>query len=646
MMNFINIVPFFPDDIPYMVSEARRVAKATGVRKNAYNMSLHPENEDVMAKPKLFVETFRRLQQELRNDDIEVGILVQSLVGHGWQGQMISNKPWVFTINITGKTVFRHCMLDPNFRQYAKDVIRMLAQCHPAFLLLDDDIRSLNNSANGPECFCPLHMKLLNDASQRQMTADEFREHLKNAKWDDPLVQIFEAIRENTLRGFAHLIRNTIDEVDENLPCGYCAGGAEYVMMGEVARILAGKNRSFLRIHNSNYSEGDAKDFITVAYHTAFSVNAAGKVDSLLDESDTCPHDRYSKSAISMHAHITGGILNGLTGAKLWITNMKEKAAWESAPYEQILGAHRGFYDALEQEVAQLKWQGALTILPDTRYHYTPARFSSFYRWRDWQTFMLNRYGIPGRFDSYDSKAVVLLTGDMVEYHSDERLKQILSGKALVDGYAALELAKRGFASSLGTTPVQKEYRSTYEKIRSSGHKMSFINDFTFPMLTDLQPGAEILSDLFLAAFRGSPDAKVVAPGTVYYENPSGGKIITVAMGIATFFLNGPSSNQKAFLLELLNKLDPDSVPVHAICEQTVYLRCGQRADGSRLVAMVNLCFDEMDEIRLFCQKPVQEVTLLNGKGEWSPVEFTSTGNVTEVKKSVKCYEFVILKLN
>lgn len=645
-MNFINVVPFFPDDVPHMVSEARRVAKCTGIRKNAYSMSLHPENEDVMKKPKCFAEAFLRLQQKLRNDDIEVGILVQSLMGHGWFGQMITKHPWVFTINITGKTVYRHCMLDTNFRQYVSETIRMMAQCHPAFFLVDDDVRLLNNSANGPECFCPLHMKLFNEASPRKMSSDELREYLKQSKWDDPLIKIFEDIREKSLRDFAQLIRDSIDSVDDSISCGYCSGGAEYVMMGEIARILAGKNRSFLRIHNSNFSEGDPKDFITVAYHTAFCVKAAGKVDDLLDESDTCPHDRYSKSAISMHAHIVGGILNGLTGAKLWIANMKEKMPSEGREYEQILGAHRNFYDVLQQEVADLKWQGPLTILPDARYHYTPARFSSFYRWKDWQTFMLNRYGMPGRFDSYDPSAVVLLTGDMIEYLSDEKLKQILSGKALLDGYAALEIAKRGFASYLGVSPVQKEYRSTYETTRSTGRKMSFINDFSFPMLTDPDPKTEILSDLKLAEFRGSPVAETVAPGTVFYKNEHGGEIVTAAMGIATFFLNGPSPAQKLFLLEVLSKLDPETVPVYEVSDQPVYLRCGLRKDGSYLVAVVNLSFDEMEKIQLRCRRQVRKVELLNGSGEWGQIPFSWIGDTAEIGKTVKCYESVILKLS
>ena len=118
-MNFINITPFLPGKMDFVINEARRVAKSSGITKNAYCMTLQPQNVDIMAKPRLYAQAFRQLKEALKDEEnLEIGILIQSLVGHGWNGRMICKQPMQYSINFLGQTAYRHCMLDKNFRQY------------------------------------------------------------------------------------------------------------------------------------------------------------------------------------------------------------------------------------------------------------------------------------------------------------------------------------------------------------------------------------------------------------------------------------------------------------------------------------------------------------------------------------------------
>lgn len=648
-MNFISITPFLPGKMDFVISEARRVAKASGITKNAYCMTLQPQNLDIMAKPRLYAKAFHQLKEALAGENLEIGILVQSLVGHGWNGRMICKQPMQYSINILGKTVYRHCMLDENFRKYVYDSIKMLAQEKPAFFLIDDDLRLLNNSANGPECFCPLHMKLYNQKMPRKFSDHtELREYLKKASADDPVVKIFEAEREKLLLDFAGLIRSAIDSVDDSIPCGYCAGGAEYVMMGKIARTLAGKNESFLRIHNALYMESDPKHFNMAMYHTSFCVDAAGNIDSILDESDTCPHDRFSKSAISMHSHIAGAILNGASGAKLWIANLLDDRPMTGFLYEKILKEHRGFYDALLAEVRQLKWQGAVTPLFQATERFNPADFrAGFYTWADWQVKMFNVFGIPGRFERLSGKdQVVMLTGDIIDYFDDEALKKVLSGKALVDGDAALKIAARGLQNYIGCDPVVKEYRLSEEILRNSGIHCAMLNNMTMPHLENIAPEAKILSDFFLGDFAAAPTGEIVGVGSFVYDNPFGGRVLVTALQVDSEVYNTHGPARKIALLDWLRELAPETLPVWATIDQKIYLRCGKRNAGGYLVGMVNLSFDTMEKIDLCCAFEVKKVSLLDGDGKWVELPFEVDGKNISIKKEMLCYETVILKLD
>ena len=83
-MKFFNIMPFMPSNVKKMAAEYRRYSEATGMKILLCSMTLNPEGDDPYLKPKSFIKAFADLKEELKDTDIELGILLQSFIGHGW----------------------------------------------------------------------------------------------------------------------------------------------------------------------------------------------------------------------------------------------------------------------------------------------------------------------------------------------------------------------------------------------------------------------------------------------------------------------------------------------------------------------------------------------------------------------------------
>ena len=645
-MRFISVVNFFPDDVPFMVNEAKRAFNATSVDNNAFLFDIYPSItlEEIAQRAKAFAE----LKRGLQGSGVNPGILIVCSVGQGWQVGRLPLEPMEYTVNQAGELNYRICMRDPKFRKHIFDSVVLLAKEHPAFFLLDDDFRSVNNSSYGAECFCDSHMKIYNAKMPRKFAnAKELSDYLEAASPDDPCVKIFEAERRDKLLSHAKLIRDAIDLVDPSIKCGFCSGGGENIMAGDIARTLAGKNESFLRIHNANFMEMWSQEFSIVMYRGAYAAKMAGKVDYILDESDTHTRQRFAKSAISMHSHITGGILYGMSGGKLWLTNLENRDVQESnREYEAIVKANRRFYDALLAEMSHVSWQGPTTPIINERERYNPARVSSGVGFlQDMQVRMLNRYGIPGQYEFIGGDRLYLLNEQVAKAMTDAELKTVLSSKAVVDGHAALEIARRGMVDYLGCTPkLEKIFPWREELCSGKKHRFPFFVDGSVPNLTEVSPDAEIITRIGYAPGTEGKSAKL-GPGMIIYKNPYGGVVVTRAMAVGVSRINDERPELKRILVDVFCRLDPASVPFYIGEDQPVHFRCGKHDKGGFLLAMVNLSFDAMTEIDLRTAEKVNIVEFLDSDGVYKPLKFTVTDRGIVVDKHLACYEPLVLRV-
>lgn len=642
-MRFINVVGLFPGRLDYMVSEAKRLQKESGLNEVALCLTLHPEGFPAIEKPIFYVKLFREYKKALEGTGIHVGILLQSLIGHGWPGAPVSQEKWQQTLNIHGNLV-RWCPLDPGFQDYVKKSVIMLAEEEPYSFLVDDDVRLIDG--HGLECFCPLHMKRFNALSEREYTSEELRGIVKDAEPGDPLLERFEKVRKESLIEFAGIIRKAIDSVNPAIRCGYCTPGSEFLMTGKMAKALAGGTKPFLRINNAMYMEGDAKFFPHQMAYTQSLRKINSDIPEVLDESDTFPQNRYSKAAISMHAHITGAILNGLNAAKLWLTNLGWPDPATEKPYDEIMGKHAGYYQALEETMRTAKLQGPITPIHNWGKFWHPVKPEKAFWKSDWQPQVLGQTGIPARYEFPAEPGIRMLAGeDSVAFFSDDELRDMLSGSLLLDGTAAKEFCKRGFSKEIGVNAETREFRFNYEQECETKEQLSLMNDFVCPFLTVNSPDTEILTQLVSIPYRKSSQETVIAPGTTLYRNAAGGKVAVYTAHLQMPWYNYLSPGRKRLLIKVLDKLNGTPLPYIVMEGQNIYALHAILPDQTDLLAIINLNFDALSSIHIRVQKAIRGVQYLSGRGTWEALEWKQKGNSLEISQGLADYEPIILKI-
>ncbi len=638
MMRFINIVPYFPDHLEYTVQECRQVRSRTGLVEAALCLTLHPEGMPAMEKARRYAGDFGRLRELLRPEGIELGVLLQSLIGHGWDGQPDTGELFQRTVNHLGRSSRRFCPLDPGFQAYVAATVTLLASQRPAFFLVDDDFRLIDN--NKLECFCPLHRARMAQPMEQQ----ELIDRIVAARPGEALLEEFEQVRRSSLLELADVVRQAIDGVDPQIRCGYCMPGREHLICAELTKRLAGGTKPFVRVGNALYMEGDPKDFLLRMYQSQILIRACDGIPEILDEADTWPQHRYSKSAVAMHAHISCGILHGLNGAKLWLTNVFQPDAETGLAYERMLGSHRGFYRELRRMTEDIRYLGAATPLADIRKNFHPLHYPEYFTWPEWQSRLLNRYGIPGSFIAAGEEAGCrMLAGNMPDYFDDATLLRFLGAGLLLDGAAAAKLHQRGFGEYLGVEPETKPFRFIFDRIRASWERLLLLNDGSVRFLHIRSPEVEVMSELIDAPHCQSEEVSVAAPGSTVFANSLGGRVAVYAAELGMPVHNWLSPGHKKLLLQILNRLEP--LPLYCLDDQDMYLRFGRLAAGGYLLSVVNFNFDRLEKALFRCRVPVRTVERLEPDGNWAAVEFTGDGEQLEIGGDFSIYRVNIFRL-
>ncbi len=82
-LQFISILPQFLGRPEYLAKLIEERYERTAITDYAMSYPLHPQGDDVMAKVRLQAELFRSLKPLVAHLPIRLGILFQSIIGHG-----------------------------------------------------------------------------------------------------------------------------------------------------------------------------------------------------------------------------------------------------------------------------------------------------------------------------------------------------------------------------------------------------------------------------------------------------------------------------------------------------------------------------------------------------------------------------------
>ena len=644
LFRFYNVVPCNPGREELQAQDVIELEARTGIDIALYSLTLHPEGFPARKKAEYLIESYRKFSRALQGSKVRPGVLIQSILGH-WPRVDKDEEQWTRTIDLLGRKV-RFCPLDPRYRDYIFQTIADLAKEHPCFLLGDDDIRSFSPNA---ECFCDLHTAEFNRRTGHSFTPEEYRQAVAESKVGDEIFTAYEQLRQDTVNGVCGLIREALDSVDPTIPAGTCMPGWELRFNGFASRSIAAKGQPpVMRIANSRYMETSDIDFAETHLRSQSLRQFWKEIPVVLDETDTCPHTLFSKSAISVHAKLVSAVFAGLNGSKIWYINCHKGRAPINRKYTRVLEKYRGYYPALADLMRQAQPAGVIIPMHDYFPTWHPGNFhEDFLTAENWVRQLIGIYGIPftGSYDLTQDGIYAIAGADAVNRFSEAQLKQLMTRKVLLDGAAAVALTKRGFASSMGVSAELRDFRFNRE-ISADGKRGYPISKHPdVPFLTVLDPKAEVLTRLGYAAFSTSPDVEDVAPAAVLYRNAEGGLICTTVFTPKVTF-SWAQDLRKEWLIRILDRMNGSQIPFTAVENQWIMLIHRKLQSGENLLGFFNLGFDAMESLEIRCAEKTAKAELLKPSGEWQELKTEWNDGILSLPVSLACYEPAVIRLS
>ncbi len=620
--NFLHTYTIMNLDVAHLEKICQDIKEQyeSGVASCAlFSMTLVPEGNPPANKVDSLCKKYMQFKNRLAEMGLKCGVLVQASVGHGWVvGEMF---PYQSHVNFCDGAATRAvCPCDTGFKEYIYNVMATIASCEPDHIMIDDDFRTIWSKGEG--CACPLHMDLFNKRANTALSDRELWE-IVNSKGElaKKYTDIYIEAQRDSLIETAKVMRAGIDSVNPSLPASYCCCGNNAEFAYEIASTLAGDgNPIVVRINNGNYTPAGAR-FFSRAFHRAATQIAKlkGKVDIILAETDTCPQNRYSTGAMSLHTHFTGTILEGANGAKHWITRLIFYEPESGRAYRKILSKHHGFYEKLAEIVPTLKWRGCRIFVPSAP-DFTYGRVKE--EWDGWSYCVLERMGLPLYFSS-DNGGVVCLEGDVDTRLSDSEILELLSGNVILASDTALNLIKRGFGKHLGVDvrpwqgkiPVNERINATGGLTKVQINTMELV-----PLFSDVIADSYVLNTLDYENYES------LFAGSTIYKNSLGGNIfVFCGTPVAEFRIDTAFSflsySRKQQLINMLKRTG--ELLVYYPNDEEVYLKAADMEDGKVFCSVFNIGLDPIEKLELVCAFEAKGFKRLMPDGAAMDITFT-----------------------
>jgi len=641
----LNIAPFQPGTEDRLAKEMVEYRDRTGNDVVLYSLTLNPEGYPAMKKAAYLIESYRKLRTALKGSGVRLGVLMQATLGH-WPRVDKDEEPWMRSITIEGKTK-RFCPLDPGYAAYIREVVTLLAKEEPCFLLIDDDVHA--SGSFGVECFCERHVARFNRENVTAYSPDALRAAVSASKPGDRLCRAFEKMQRDFVNDVVDAVRGALDAVDPKIPGGACMPYREHRYACGTARRMAAKGQpAVLRIDNSLYGHRTLTTFAGSVAYTLALTDYCRDLPYLLDESDSCPHNRWALSATLLDMKLQAAAFAGLKGSKLWYCNAHKGRFPISRAYTDRLAEHRGIHGALVRAVADAPLAGPIVPVTGGREAWHPSMsFENFVGDGDWATAMTARFGIPFacRCDLTADGLYLLGGKETVDKLTDDEIRCVLRRRALGDAPAAEALAARGFTKLIGVDVSKKGLRYNSERDLSDGSVYPFSKREETPLLTPVAKDAVVLTHLCYSPYGGSPDVEAVAPASVLSTNELSGRVIVTAFPAAGFppWVAPWTDMRKDWLLRLLGRLGWDGW--FALADQDLLLLERRPKDGSALLALFNTSFDPLDSVKLHAPASVAAVATLSADGVWKPVGWRQDENVLTVATPLACANALFIRI-
>jgi len=647
----LNIIPSMPGEEAVAAADAIEFAERTGNPYCLYCLTLHPQGKPASKTVDAGVASYRKWAKLLEGSAVRPAILLQAIVGH-WTQDLAEKEcePWQRAINIEG-TVTRYCPLDPGYQAYIRDTARKLAECRPAVILSDDDVRAFSPLA---ECTCPLHTAEYNRRTGLSLTPDGLRSLIAKADWRSREHMAFAEMQRDTVATVCRLLREGIDSVDPSIPSGVCEPGWGWAKryIPETARAMAGPNHTaFVRLANGEYFEHAPKEDVGSVTMRTMS-RAEGLRNSgllLLDEADTWPHNTWSKSAAAFHAKLAVSAFIGLKGAKMWCVNTHKGRYPVNRHYTDVLARHRGFYPAISA-VARGTSPGGVLIPCRREFPMSSLAVrggGETVNSKGWAQNVFSWYGIPYRAtEEFDRDGIYALSdGGFLYTLGKDNIRAMLSRRVIIDGWAAKSLLQRGFGELMGVELVKDEplFTGDYSEVR--GDFMQFPKSAK-PVLFRALPGAKTLSSFIWRESNLAREFDRVAASGVVFTNRLGGTVVTTSFSPVLGNTYRYSEVRQMYVNDLLDAAGGKPFENSCMNAQNVQVLVRRAPDGTDYLLVENLNYDHENVVHVRRSVRPAKVEVLSDHGQWTPAKFTYDGGVLHIPCDWPCYDVKVFRVS
>ncbi|HUT73500.1 MAG TPA: hypothetical protein VM221_01545 [Armatimonadota bacterium] len=460
------------------------------------------------------------------------------------------------------------CPLDPEWRRYYDESLRLYAQEDFRVIWIDDDIRYHNHDPlEWGGCFCPLHVAEFNRRAGTQATREEivanctapgpphpWRERWMDM-WDDLHVTMIAQWRETVEAGGSRL------GLMSSRPESHAAEGRRW---GKWWRALAGDRPPAHRPHFWGYG-----DVAGPALYTSIAVlqqNRSLQPDAVESgpEIECFPYGRWNKSFRQVGAQMALAHILGSTHLNLSLYDFMGNDPADEPERAEFLRRWRPLCDWLaDQFPLSLRSVGVgVPWSPDMSRR---LRTDGSGGWqsltcpsRGWARWL----GAAGQaFSVVASPAVNALGGPVAWSFSDDQLRAWLAQGLLLDGEAASILLARGLGDLIGVRGgrfiAHGEVLYSVEQcldaefsLRPGAQISVNAHDYARRLFqAELAPDARVVSDL------RNPQQQVVGHGLAVYRNALGGRVAIVPWSAEGAVMMNPQ--RAAQLAKVMGYLDP-----------------------------------------------------------------------------------------
>ncbi len=587
-------------------------------------MTLVPEGNPVWDKADKMCRLYAKYKEALEPYGVKTGILVQASLGHGYK---IVPNPYQKMVNpIDGSEEFVCCPEDPAFLEHFTAVMKRIAMEHPYAIMLDDDFRIITRAK--PGCACPRHMAMFNEATGLSYTREQLYNHIITHPIDDEISVKYFEIQKNSLVKAAKMFREVIDSIDPSIQGIICVNGNESDISALTSKVFAGKgNPSIARVPNGSYAPNSLRHLSSCMSRAAISGTKLREngVDILIAETDTIPFNRYGKSSRYLHSQYTSSLIEGMSGAKHWITRFTLEEQNSGKSHREMLAKHKNFYEKVSSYAQNIQWLGInsyFTSRKVTDYRH----YGHVYEGNSWILYVIERMGLPFYFLNESGKAN-FLDGDVVREMSDSQIEDLFKGSVFTASDSAKDLIERGFGKYLGTDIEEWDLGNISGETFDKTAEHFCTSQKNAKKLVPCE-GTEVLTYNFR---REDEKAKLLAPAVTMLQRDDKISVVYSGTPKAEFnymegfaFLN--ESRKKQFV-KLLKKAD--ALPVYYPGDNEIMFRAGILPDGRMLTYTVVLGTDPEESLELYLEKTPECVKLLNADGTESEISFEETGEST-----------------